>query len=48
MDKINNQSERIPDGYFDFIDGLTINKNNGRVYFPVIEPFGSYLRKQFA
>jgi cell surface protein SprA len=48
MDKINNQQERIPDGYFDFIDGLTINKSNGRVYFPVIEPFGSNLRKQFA
>ena len=48
MDKVNNQSERIPDGYFDFIDGLTINKSNGRVYFPVIEPLGSYLRAQFA
>lgn len=48
MDKINNQQERIPDGYFDFIEGVTINKSNGRVYFPVIEPFGSYLRSQFA
>ncbi len=48
MDKINNQQERIPDGYFDFIDGLTINKSNGRIYFPVIEPFGTYLRSQFA
>ncbi|MFN7847550.1 MAG: cell surface protein SprA [Bacteroidota bacterium] len=48
MDKINNQLERIPDGYFDFIDGVTINKSNGRVYFPVVEPFGSYLRGQFA
>jgi cell surface protein SprA len=48
MDKINNQLERIPDGYFDFIDGITINKSNGRVYFPVVEPFGSYLRGQFA
>ena len=47
MDKINNQLERIPDGYFDFIDGVTINKTNGRVYFPVVEPFGSYLRNQF-
>jgi cell surface protein SprA len=37
------------DGLFDFIDGAatsggTINSSNGRVYFPVLEPFGSYLR----
>lgn len=47
MDKINNQQERIPDGVFDMIDGVTINKQNGRIYFPVKEPFGSYLRSQF-
>ncbi|MDD2965082.1 MAG: cell surface protein SprA [Bacteroidales bacterium] len=41
----------IPDGIFDFLDnaaigGGTINSKNGRVYFPVLEPFGSYLRKK--
>ncbi|MEI6574912.1 MAG: cell surface protein SprA [Bacteroidota bacterium] len=37
------------DGVFDFIDGAakfggTINSINGRVYFPVLEPFGKTLR----
>jgi cell surface protein SprA len=40
------------DGIFDFIDnaaskGGTIQASNGRIYFPVLEPFGSYLREQF-
>ncbi|HML83555.1 MAG TPA: cell surface protein SprA, partial [Bacteroidales bacterium] len=40
----------VTDGIFDFIDGAalnggTINSSNGRVYFPVLEPFGSHLRK---
>ncbi|MCX6235502.1 MAG: cell surface protein SprA [Bacteroidetes bacterium] len=40
------------DGLFDFIDnastrGGTIQSNNGRVYFTVLEPFGSYLRRKF-
>jgi len=39
------------DGIFDFIDnaatqGGTIQGSNGRIYFTVLEPFGSYLRTQ--
>lgn len=37
---------REGDGVFDFIEGLTIRSENGRVYFPVIEPFGSHLATQ--
>ncbi|UCG27624.1 MAG: cell surface protein SprA [Bacteroidales bacterium] len=44
MDNLNSQLEPSPDGRFDFIEGLTINPRNGRVIFPVLEPFGSYLR----
>lgn len=38
-----------PDGFFDFIDnaatmGGTIESQNGRVYLPVVEPFGSHLK----
>jgi cell surface protein SprA len=46
LDRINAQGAKQPDGLFDFIDGVTINSANGRVIFPVIEPFGSYLRKK--
>ncbi|NIJ44007.1 cell surface protein SprA [Wenyingzhuangia heitensis] len=28
------------DGFFDYIEGLTVNSNNGSIIFPVIEPFG--------
>jgi cell surface protein SprA len=47
LDKLNQQSDQTPDGVFDFIDGVTINANNGRIIFPVVEPFGDYLRKKF-
>lgn len=47
LDRLNQQSDQSPDGTFDFIDGVTINANTGRVIFPVVEPFGDYLRKKF-
>src|SRR5690606_17237799 len=47
LDKLNQAGERRPDGYFDFIEGTTIDPLNGRITFPVIEPFGSDLAAQF-
>ncbi len=49
MDKLNQNQSPTPDGVYDFVDqaatlGGTINARNGRVFFPVVEPFGSYLR----
>lgn len=35
------------DGVFDFVEGLTIYKQRGRLMFPVLEPFGTDLKKQF-
>lgn len=46
VDRINVQNEPTPDGVFDFIPGLTILPNNGRIIFPVREPFGSYLNSR--
>lgn len=48
LDRLDPNNAPNPDGMFDFIDqaatiGGTINAQNGRVYFPVLEPFGSYL-----
>lgn len=34
------------DGIFDFVEGYTIRSENGRVYFPVLEPFGKHLKSQ--
>lgn len=44
MDSINNQQERIPDGNFDWIPQVTINTQTGRIFFPLVEPFGSDLK----
>ncbi|HET6243214.1 MAG: cell surface protein SprA [Bacteroidetes bacterium] len=46
LDRLNAQEDASSDGVFDFLPGRTINPQNGRIYFPVIEPFGSHLRKQ--
>ncbi len=43
----NTTSESNPDGNFDFIDPHTIDPTMGRVFFPVLEPFGSNLRSHF-
>lgn len=38
-DRLDNNNRVHSNGYFDFIDGYTVQ--NGRVIFPVAEPFGS-------
>ncbi len=45
LDKLNAQNQAAPDGVFDFVDGITINTQQGKVIFPVLEPFGDYLAK---
>ncbi|MEA1898726.1 MAG: cell surface protein SprA [Bacteroidota bacterium] len=44
LDNLDSQLEQNKDGMFDFMPGITINPSNGRIIFPVLEPFGSYLR----
>jgi cell surface protein SprA len=49
LDNLDQQNNPPSDGVFDFIDnaatnGGTMQSSNGRFYFPVLEPFGSYLR----
>jgi len=46
LDRLNPAGDRSPDGNFDFIEGITIDTRNGNVIFPVLEPFGSTLRRQ--
>lgn len=47
LDELNQVGDAKPDGFFDFIEGLTIDPLNGRITFPLVEPFGSDLAKQF-
>jgi cell surface protein SprA len=44
LDNLNSQQDPYPDGVFDYIEGITANSQNGRIIFPVREPFGSYLK----
>ena len=46
LDNLNILRDPQPDGVFDFVPGLTINPQNGRVMFPVLEPFGSSLANE--
>src|SRR5690606_35955545 len=46
LDNLNVQGDPFPDGIFDFVTNLTIYPRNGRIMFPVLEPFGSSLVKQ--
>ena len=47
LDNVNSQLDAQPDGQFDFINGITIKPSNGKIIFPVLQPFGDYLKKQF-
>ena len=53
LDNLTQQNNPIAggDGVFDFLNnaatqGGTINAANGRIFFPVLEPFGSHIRKK--
>lgn len=45
---LDNNRKPIGDGNFDFVEGATVDSRFGRIIFPVLEPFGSSLAKQFA
>lgn len=47
LDRMTVTNQLQPDGLFDFIQNVTINPQNGKIYFPVLEPFGDYLKSQF-
>jgi len=46
LDALDRQLDPNPDGLYDFINNITIRPDNGRVIFPVREPFGSHLREK--
>lgn len=45
VDKLNynNDPQEGGDGFFDFMPGLTIDQQNGRLIFTTVEPFGRHL-----
>ena len=47
LDQLNTQQEKVSDGLFDFIEGVTVNSQTGRIFLPSTEPFGTYLQQKF-
>lgn len=48
LDRIDSNEQSNPDGFFDFIEGYTITSSNGKIIFPVAEPFGSHLASKIS
>ncbi|MCM1521319.1 MAG: cell surface protein SprA [Muribaculaceae bacterium] len=46
LDRIDTNENSNPDGFFDFIEGYTILAAQGKVIFPVVEPFGQHLAEK--
>jgi cell surface protein SprA len=52
LDRLNANNEVVGqggeggDGFFDFVEGYTVISRYGRIIFPVVEPFGSHLRRK--
>ncbi|GAB6010765.1 T9SS outer membrane translocon Sov/SprA [Viscerimonas tarda] len=45
LDRLDSRQNKNPDGIFDYVEGYTIKSSDGKVIFPVVEPFGAHLRK---
>ncbi len=45
VDRLNYTNDPQPngDGFFDFVPGLTVDQQNGRIIFTTVEPFGEHL-----
>ncbi|GHC42188.1 T9SS outer membrane translocon Sov/SprA [Ulvibacter litoralis] len=45
FDRLNFNNDPQPggDGFFDFMEGITVDTQNGRIIFTSVEPFGEYL-----
>ena len=47
LDRLNKQMDVQSDGVFDYMEGITVKSSNGRIIFPVREPFGNHLASKF-
>ncbi len=48
LDRLNPLNDPPGDGNFDFVEGITVNTQNGSIVFPYLEPFNTPLRAAFA
>ncbi|MFD2593737.1 T9SS outer membrane translocon Sov/SprA [Sphingobacterium griseoflavum] len=48
LDRLDQAQAANPDGLFDYMEGITIDAKRGKLIFPLVEPFGVDLARQFA
>lgn len=46
LDRLDQTQFQTPDGFFDYVEGVTVNSENGYVIFPDPEPFGGGLESK--
>ena len=46
LDQLDQSQFRASDGFFDYVEGITVNSENGFIFFPEPEPFGNDLVAQ--
>ncbi len=46
LDRLDSHNESRSDGFFDYVEGYTVDSQTGKIMFPVVEPFGSYLKNK--
>ena len=46
LDRLDSNQESNSDGIFDYVEGYTVQSQNGRIIFPVAEPFGAHLERK--
>ncbi len=46
LDRIDSNQESNSDGFFDYVEGYTVQSSSGKVIFPVAEPFGAHLERK--
>ncbi|MDR1682686.1 MAG: cell surface protein SprA, partial [Candidatus Symbiothrix sp.] len=46
LDRLDSRQEPYSDGFFDFVDSLTVFSQSGKIVFPVLQPFGKHLSKK--
>ncbi len=40
LDRLNLRNDPLPDGQFDYVDSFTVLSQQGKIIFPILEPFG--------
>ncbi len=46
LDRLDDNNKTNPNGKFDYIENYTVQPSQGRIIFPVVEPFGDWLRQK--